>query len=190
MAVFAFVLAAQLFLVARAGTDIPYQDAWDVEGNRLYPTWLDGSWHAADLFKAHNEHRILWTRILDIALFQANGQWDPLVQLAANAVVRALGAALLASLLARGLGVRGAWLVGAGVVLAYLPHVAWMNALWAFQSSVYFVLLFSMAALALLGDPARTPWRLLAGLGAGVAALLAMGAGAFVPVTLLGLAAL
>ncbi|MEO6876247.1 MAG: hypothetical protein ABI222_15640, partial [Opitutaceae bacterium] len=42
----------------------------------------------------------------------------------------------------------------------------------------------------LLGDPARTPWRLLAGLGAGVAALLAMGAGAFVPVTLLGLAAL
>ena len=188
--VFAFVLAVQLFLVARIGTDIPYQDQWDVEGRRLYPEWRDGSWHAADLLRAHNEHRILWTKVWDLALFSANGQWDPLVQQAANAVLRAAGAALLAWLLARGMGRTGRWLVGAGVGLAYLPHVAWQNAVWGFQSSVYFVILFSLAALALLGEPERSPRRLVAGLLAGVAALLAMGAGAFVPVTLLGLAGL
>ena len=190
LGVFAFVLGLQLFLVARVGTDIPYQDQWDVEGRNLYPAWRDGTWHAADLLRAHNEHRILWTRLLDLALFSANGQWDPLVQLAANAVLRAAGAALLAWLLARGLGRTGQWLVGAGVILVFLPHVAWLNALWGFQSSVYFVMLFSLAALALLGERERSPRRLAAGLAAGMAALLAMGAGAFVPVTLLGLAGL
>ena len=188
VAVFGFVLAVQLYLVAQVGTDIPFQDQWDVEGRQLYPAWRDGSCHAADLLRAHNEHRILWTRLLDLALFSANGQWDPLVQLTAGAGLRAAGAALLAWMLARGLGNRGRWLVGAGIGLAYLPHMAWENALWGFQSSVYFVILFSLAALALLVEPARTPARLAGGLVAGVAALLAMGAGAFVPVALLGLA--
>ena len=189
-AVFAFVLVAQLFLVARVGTDIPFQDQWDVEGRALYPAWRDGTWHAADLFRPHNEHRILWTRLLDLALFAANGQWDPLVQLAASAVLRAAGAAILAGMLARNAGNLGRLLVAAGVVLAYLPHIAWQNALWGFQSSVYFVLLFSLTALALLGDAGRSRLQLAGGLAVGVAALLAMGAGAFVPVVLLGLSVL
>jgi hypothetical protein len=189
-AVFGLVLAAQLFLVAQIGTDIPFQDQWDIEGRLLYPAWRDGTWHAADLLRAHNEHRILWTRLLDLALFAANGQWDPLVQLAADAVLRAAVAAALAWMLARDAGKAGRVLVGAGVVLAYLPHIAWQNALWGFQSSVYFVLLFSLMTLALLGDPGRARLRLAGGLAAGVAALFAMGAGAFVPVVLLGLAAL
>jgi hypothetical protein len=190
LGVFALVLAVQLWLVARVGTDIPFQDQWDMEGRQLYPAWRDGSWHASDLLRAHNEHRILWTRLLDLALFSANGQWDPLVQLAASALVRAAVAALLAWMLARALGRVGHWVVGAGVVLAFLPHLAWENALWAFQSSVYFVVLFSLAALALLGEPERSRGRLAGGLVAGVAAQLAMGAGAFVPVVLLGLAGL
>ena len=188
LAVFALVLAVQLWLVARVGTDIPFQDQWDMEGRQLYPAWRDGSWHAADLLRAHNEHRILWTRLLDLALFSANGQWDPLVQLAVSALVRAAAAALLAWMMARALGRVGQWLVGGGVALAFLPHVAWENALWGFQSSVYFVILFSLVALALLVEPERSSGRLAGGLAAGIAALLAMGAGAFVPVVLLGLA--
>jgi hypothetical protein len=33
-AVFLFVAAAQLWLVARAGTDIPFHDQWNIEGRR------------------------------------------------------------------------------------------------------------------------------------------------------------
>ncbi|MES1168545.1 MAG: hypothetical protein ABUL61_05195, partial [Oleiharenicola lentus] len=73
-AVFLAVAAAQLWLVAGAGTDIPFQDQWDVEGRGLYPALVDGSLRAGDLLQAHNEHRILWTRVLDVALFAANGQ--------------------------------------------------------------------------------------------------------------------
>jgi hypothetical protein len=188
--VFAFVLAAQLFLVARAGTDIPFQDQWDVEGRALYPAWREGTGYAADLWRPHNEHRIGWTQALDLALFAVNGQWDPLVQLAAGALLRAAVAAGLAAMLARGAGPGGRVGVALGVALAFLPHLAWQNALWGFQSQVYFVLLFSLAALALLGDRERSPRQVAAGWAAGGAALLAMGAGAFVPVVLLGLAAL
>ena len=188
VAVFAFVLAVQLLLVARVGTDIPFQDQWDAEGRALYPEWRDGTWRAADLLAAHNEHRILFTRLLDLALFAANGQWDPLVQLAADAVLRAAIAAGLAWMLARGKGAAGRAWVAAGMALVFL--LAWQNALWGFQSQVYFVVLFSLLALAWLGEAERSGRQLVAGFAVGGAALLAMGAGVFVPMALLGLAVL
>lgn len=187
--VFAVVLVAQLALVAGAGTDIPFQDQWDVEGRMLYPAWSDGTWSAADFFRAHNEHRIAWTKALDVGLLAVNGQWDPLVQLVANAGLRALGAAGLAWALMRGAEGKGrAWIAG-GVAVAFLPHLAWHNVLWGFQSQVYFSLLFSLGALWLLGAPEPSVRRQIGGLAVGAAALLAMGAGALVPVALVGLVA-
>jgi hypothetical protein len=119
-----------------------------------------------------------------------------LVQLAAGAVLRALAAAGLAGMLVRasGSGVRGtAWWCGGvvvGVALAFLPHLAWHNALWGFQSQVYFSLGFSILALAWLGAEGVAGWRRWAGLAAGGAGLLAMGGAALVPVALIGLVVL
>src|SRR4051812_26038539 len=81
--------ACQLWLVARAGTDIPFHDQWDVEGRWLYPAWLDGTLRFAQLFQPHNEHRIVWTYLLDLGLFWADRQWDPLVQMLAGVALRA-----------------------------------------------------------------------------------------------------
>ena len=187
-AVFGFVLILQLLLVARTGTDLPFQDQWDVEGRWLYPAWREGNLHATDLLRPHNEHRIVWTYGLDLVLFAANGQWDPLVQLAAGAVLRAAVAAGLAGLLVRGAGPAGRIWGMAGVALLFLPHLAWQNALWGFQSSVYFAVGFSVAAFALLSDAQRSRGRLVGGIAAAVAAQLAMGPGLLVPVALLGLA--
>lgn len=187
-AVFLAVVVTQLVLVAVAGTDIPFQDQWDIEGRWLFPTWIGGGLRATDLFRAFNEHRIVWTHLLNLGLFAANGQWDPLVELAAIAVLRAGLAAGLAWLLGRGLTGRGRIAVAAGVAVAFLPHLAWQNVLWGIESHTYFVLGFSVIALAALGAEDRPGRRTLGGLVAGGAALLAMGAGAFVPVALLGLA--
>ena len=189
-AVFAVVLAVQLALVAGAGTDIPFQDQWDAEGRLLYPVWRDGTWHSADFFHAHNEHRIFWTRALDVALFSANGQWDPLVQLTAATLLRAAAAGVLTWLLARDAGRWGRVAMAAGVATAFLPHLPWHNALWGFQSQVYFSLLFSLLALGLLGVEAPSTRRQMMGLAAGGAGLLAMGSAALVPVALLGLVAM
>src|SRR5687768_10723363 len=91
--VFVLVLLLQLGLVALAGTDIPFHDQWDVEGRWLYPGWRDGTLTAADFLRPHNEHRILWTHLLNLGIFVVNGQWDPMVQLCAIAVLRAACAA-------------------------------------------------------------------------------------------------
>jgi hypothetical protein len=184
LAAFVLVALAQLWLVSVAGTDIPFQDQWDVEGGMLYPALQAGTFHPAVLLQPHNEHHIFWTKLLDVLLFRANGQWDPLVQLAVGAALHAAVAAALTAGLVRGLNRGAGWLMVVAVVLGSLPVAAWHNALWGFQSQVYFVVLFTALAFARLADGEGSPGRQVAGWLVGVAALLAMGPGLLVPVVM------
>lgn len=184
--VFCVVAASQLGLVAATGTDIPFQDQWDAEGRGLYPAMRGGSLTAADLFRPHNEHRIFWTQLLNLTLFRLNGQWDPLVQLAVGALLHAAAAAVLAALFVRGRGTGTGWLLATVVVLFNLPLAGWHNALWGFQTQVYFALLFSVLAFALLEQPMIPSWRTAAGWLAVGSAMLAMGPGLLVPAVLAG----
>lgn len=188
--VFVAVLVLDLALVAAAGTDIPFYDAWDVEGRWLYPTWVDGTLPLGELARAHNEHRILWTNLLNLALFELNGQWDPLVQLVAIAVLRASVAAGLAWALGCGRGFAVRIAIGMGIAVAFVPVAAWHNALWGFQSQVLFAVGFSIAALALLSRREMPPIVAVVGVLSGIAGLLAMAPAALVPAALLGLAVL
>lgn len=190
-AVFGFVLGMQLLLVATAGTDIPIYDQWTLEGRWLYPAWIGGKLDLADMLQPLNEHRIFWTNLLNLGLFSANGQWDPLVQMMAIAVLRAACAAGLAWHWAACWDLRGRVLVVFVVALAFLPHLAWHTVLWGIESHSYFVLGFSMVALALLGgEEAVSTGRMFAGLIASGASFVAFGPGALVPVALLGMAGL
>lgn len=185
LAAFLVVLAVQLSLVHRAGTDVPFYDQWDAEGRQTYPGVLEGTWSFRHAFAPHNEHRILWTRLANVALFKANGnRWDPLVQQSFNALLHAIAAGLLVGFIARGHEPRARWLVAASVALLSAPLAAWHNALWGFQSHVYFVLIFSTIALGCLGSDKNAAERGFGWLGV-AAALLAMGAGAFVVPALL-----
>ena len=189
VAVAVAVAGVQFWLVARAGTDIPFYDQWGVEGQWLYPGWLDGTLRFTDLLRPHNEHHIFWTHLLNVALFAANGRWDPLVQLVAIVGLRAACAGGLAAGLMRGWRRAARLLVAAGTVGAFLPHLAWHSVLWGFESQVYFSLGLALVAFALLGGGRKSEGRWLAGLAAGAAAQLAMEPGALVPLALLGLAA-
>lgn len=190
VAVFGVVLGASLALVSAAGTDIPFHDQWDVEGRWMYPKHVDGSLDFGELARAHNEHRILWTNLLNLALFSANGHWDPLVQLSAGSLLRALVAAGLAWHIGRGQSAVAQAGMAVGVTLAFLPLAAWHNALWGFQTQVLFAVGWSLAALALLNGSKRSAATTAAGLLTGIAALLAMGPAALMPVALLGMVVL
>lgn len=181
VAVFGVVAVAQLGLVAVAGTDIPFHDQWDVEGRGLYPAVLEGTVTVADLCRPHNEHRIVWTHLLNLALFRLNGQWDPLVQLATGAWLHAAAAALLAGALACGGSLRVGWLLAFVVILLGLPLAGWHNALWGFQSQVYFAILFTLVAFLSLESSAGSPSRAIGGWLATGGAMLAMGPGLAVP---------
>lgn len=176
-AVFFLVAGSQLWLVGHLGSEVPWGDSWGAEGRRLYPAMLTGDRFASVLVQPHNEHRILWTHLLNAALFEAGGQWDPLTQQMSNVVLRAAVASIIAWTLAGSCG----WF-GAGVAIAFLPVLAWHNVLWAFQSQVSFVLLWGILALWLgaCGRPAGKRWWF--GVIAGVAAMFSMGPGLLVPV--------
>ena len=184
-AVFIVVLAAQLALVAVAGTDIPFHDQWNIEGEWLYPGWCDGTLRPWALLQPFNEHRILWTHLLNLGLFVVNGQWDPLVQLGAIAVLRAA----CAGGFAWGLMTPGAalprWAAALLVAVGFLPLAAWHNVLWGIESHAYFSLGLGLLALRWLGAEQVSARHAWGGLAAALAGLVAMGPGALVPAVLL-----
>ena len=187
-AVFAFVLVVQLTFVARMGTDIPLDDQWDVEGRWLFPTWLEGGLQWTDLLTPLNEHRIVWTHALNLALFAVNRQWDPLVQLVAIAAMRAGCAAVLAWALARGWQKRARIAVAVGVAVMFLPHLAWHSVLWGIETQIYFALGLSLIALGFLAHGLASRACMAVGFFAGLAAMCAMAPAMLLPIAVFGLA--
>lgn len=177
---------AKLWLVQAYGNPTPYMDQWNGEAAAVYVPYLRGELAWSHLWAAHNEHHIVWTRLLALGLLGANGQWDPLLQMAVNAVLHSVIAAALVVWLGRQFRGAGfalaALLVGAVFALPF----AWENTLAGFQSQFYFLVLFALAHLGLtLGARAGglawwTGWACgVAGLGAssgGFAAPLASAA--------------
>lgn len=178
------VLGAQLALVAVAGTDIPFHDQWDAEGRGLYPELRGGSASLSTVLAPHNEHRIVWTHLLNRSLFAVNGQWDPLVQLVAGAVLHAAVAGLLVWFLASGLSRGLTWILAMTVTLLSLPLAGWHNALWGFQSQVYFAVGFAVLGFGCLAKQDASVSRCVAGWLAVGASMLAMGPGLLAPVAL------
>ena len=185
LAFFGFVFFARAWLIKEWGSPVPYLDQWNAEALSLFRPWLDGTLRWSDLFAPHNEHRIVLTRIADLALFIANGNWNPWWQLLLNAALHAGIATTLFLVFWSEVSrqVRPFWLLG--LALIFIAPAGWQNALWGFQSQVYFCSLLSVLALAglLLGSPLKRNWWL--GWLAGLLTLFALGSGLLAAVTVL-----
>ncbi|MDB6170042.1 MAG: hypothetical protein JWM88_2906, partial [Verrucomicrobia bacterium] len=159
----------------------PFQDQWYAVGEDLYLASARGGVPLGHFFQAHNDHRIVPTRLLAFALFSWDRQWDVRLQMTVNAL---LAGALVFPLLA----LCRPWfpdpaLVGVAALMAwfYSLPVLYENALWGFQSQFYFLILFSLTHVVLvLGrTPFSAGWWL--GLAAGAAAILSMRSGLLAP---------
>ncbi|MEO5961670.1 MAG: hypothetical protein ABIZ49_12530, partial [Opitutaceae bacterium] len=73
---FSIVLGAKWAAVDRFGSDVPMWDQWDAEGAELLTPWFEGGDFVAHLFHPHNEHRVILTKLQNLALALLNGQWD------------------------------------------------------------------------------------------------------------------
>jgi hypothetical protein len=146
-ALFVSVFAARLLLMNQFPLTVPYQDQWDAEARRMFlpMSACELSWR--QMFSLHNEHRVFFTRLLSLDLLWLDGQWDPRLQQVANAVIQSLTAVLVAIFLWMRAARRH---IAAFALLAAatfgLPF-AWENTLQGFQSSFYFLELFSVLAL-------------------------------------------
>lgn len=177
LALFGFVFCARAWLIKTWGSPVPYWDEWDAQALGLIRPWLEGTLRWADLFASHNEHRIVFTRLADLTLFIIGGKWNPWWQLLLNAVLHAATAATLLCLCWNEIPrhVRPGWL--AGLALLFVAPSGWQNALWGFQSQVFFCSLLSVLAFGglLLAPPFKPRWWL--GWLAAALALFTVGSG-------------
>lgn len=179
------VLGAKLWVVDMAGTSVPYRDQIDAEGESILRPWAEGRLEMRSFFEPHNEHHIVFTKLLTWLGVAINGQWDAYVQVVTNALLH--GLLLLFVLQWLGGQIRG-WrlaMVGTLATCAFVLPLDWENTLGGFQSQVYLVLIFSF--LHLRGVLESTPYsrRWLGGQLCGLLALGAMASGVFSSIAVL-----
>lgn len=177
----AVVLGQRWNLISDWGTDIPQHDQWQVEPGQLYVPWNQGLILTAELFRPHNEHRIVLTRLWNLGLFALNHQWDGQLQMTANALLAAAIAALLFQILRKGYSGLLLVIVAGGFAVVYGSNLLYENTLWGFQSQVYFLILFALLHFwGCLGHrPGSMRWWL--GFAAGLFGLGSMASGFVAP---------
>ena len=106
LALFLVVVGARLTLVSIYGSPLPFYDQWDGEAAYTFKPWMEGTLRISDLFHPHNEHRLVASRLLALGLLWLNGQWDSLLELAANALICGVFAIAVSASLIQLLGQR------------------------------------------------------------------------------------
>jgi hypothetical protein len=174
------IFGVKLWVISCFGNATPYWDQWDSEAANLYKPFLDGTYVWTNLFAFHNEHRILTTRLLALALLKINGIWDPLLQMVVNAGLHIAALVLSITLLTRVIGRnRLPSLLVFSLVLFCIPY-GWENTLAGFQSQFYLVLLFGIACqwFTITQQPFSVRWW--SGVVCGVLAYFSLAGGIFV----------
>lgn len=177
-AVAATVLGAKLVVVAELGSAMPFLDQWDAEAANLYAPYLHGTLTFSDLFASHNEHRIVLTRLLALAELELAGEWNPRLQMIVNAVIHTALVTWLAALLMPLVRRDRRMLLACFVALVFALPIAYENTLWGFQSQLYLMLLFGLAAIVAFVGARALSVRWFAGLAAAVLGYLSYSAGA------------
>jgi hypothetical protein len=186
---FLVILGHRLVLVNAFGVNLPGDDQWQAEAGAVYLPWRLGVLSVHQLFEPCQEHHIVLTRLLGLSLIAVNGVWDVRLELLVNAMLYTGSWVLLALALGGSLRWPARVLLLAWGVLLSLPCFASSNALFAFQSQIYFVLLFQWSALWLLvtRPPLSRAWW--AGLLPAGLAFLSFASGVGAAITAAGVAA-
>ncbi len=186
---FALIVGAKWATFDRYGSPMPDWDQWDAEATNLLIPWFEDGPFLERLLTPHNEHRVVLTKLQNLALAIASGQWDSRLEAVTNALLHAALAAAL-WLGARRWAAAGwhAALFALAFALFGLP-LAWQNVLGGFHSQQYWLVGLSTAAVATL--PFARPWGASwwAGALAAVLACGSMGSGflaAFVVLLVIG----
>lgn len=189
LSLFLLVVGAKWAVVDRYGSDLANWDQWDAEGFYVLQPFGEHRLSWLDLFIPHNEHRVFPTKLLGLVEAQLNGQWDARLQCAVNAVLHASLVAFAWVWLGRIAThpLARAALFAILAALTALP-VSWQNIISGFHSQQFFLLWFSLPAIALLSGARAWSARWWGGLGCATLALFSMGSGFFAAAVIFGIA--
>jgi hypothetical protein len=149
----AFVYAVQLVVIRRHAVDVPWWDEWDeLPVPSLH--WV---------FAQHNEHRLVTSKLLVLALYYVNG-WNLATHQTVNFILYGALLAVVTRVCLRSAPGLPAWTV-LGFMPFLLSPIASENHNWGLQSQFHFALLFFLAAVDVLYDEAQR-WSRLVGAGA------------------------
>src|SRR4051812_22117235 len=87
LSLFLIGLGMKLVMMQQCVNPLPYFDQWEDEAAGVYIPYYEHQLGVADLFRAQNEHRIVFTHVYDLALLLLNGQWDSQLQMVLNAAI-------------------------------------------------------------------------------------------------------
>ncbi|NIJ40702.1 hypothetical protein FHS78_000978 [Parvibaculum indicum] len=178
--VFLVVLGSKLLFIQLFGSNLPFWDQWDAEGAGLFKPYLEGTLGPEHLFASHNEHRILFTRLLELAMLEATGVWAPRLEMAVNAGLQSFFQTALLWILLRPLADRHRLVLTIFAAIFLTIPFGWENTLSGFQSQFYFLFGFSILALWLSASAPAFGRNWLGGLVAGIAAYFSLSSGAMV----------
>lgn len=147
VAIASAVLGGHLLLIASLASPLPFWDQWDAEARSLYVPYLNGTLTTNHLFASHNEHRIVFTRLLALLHLELAGEWNTRLEMILGTVVHAGVVVLLASQLMPLVARAKRLLLAAFMALLFALPIGYENTLWGFQSQFYFVALFGLSAV-------------------------------------------
>ena len=172
------VLGSKLWLIKKLGSSTPYWDQWDAEGAFLFKPFIDGTLSWWQFIAHHNEHRILFTRLVALGLLVINQCWDPVLEMVANSFIHVAAIVSLLFVILDALDRATFVIFCLFVAVVFAIPFGWENTLAGFQSEFYFLMLFSILSLWLLSKSAglQPAWWL--GLLCSIAAYFNLASGA------------
>lgn len=188
-ALFLVVTGARLWCVTEYGTAMPTMDLWDAEGANLLKPWVEGRLHVSDLFRPHNEHRIVVSRLVALALVWLNRQWDAQLEMVVSALLCGVFAVAIAAGLVQLLGSEFRLLIVGAVGVWWALPFGIENILLG-TSTTYFLVFFSLVAIWGIGFQRHYSPRWWAGVVALGLACLSFATGLLAAAAIVGLAAL
>jgi hypothetical protein len=150
LALFCIVFGAKIIIISSFGNVVPFWDQWDGDAAMIYLPYLDGTLSIKSLLGPHNEHRILFSRILSLGLLLASGEWNPILQMLVNAALHSAAVVLLTWGLSLGLPENDRFALVVLSAITFAVPIGQENLLAGFQSAYYFLLLFATASFILV----------------------------------------
>jgi len=168
-----------IVMVGLFGVNVPYMDQWEFVS--IFHKHVDGGLGFADFFAQHNEHRILFPRLVMFGLALVS-HWNVVWEMVASVLLAGACSVLLYKIIARTLAGRRTTLLATFIISVILfSPIQSENWLWGWQIQWYLNLIGLIVAVWALSIWQRAPfYRVLVAAAGAALATYSLGSGFFV----------